>query len=142
MRKGLLDPTVFPARALGLFVFNSYGLGLAMCLSPYVHVGFLYQHLFVVLRMTSFVHPTPPRFTPTPTPAPFPSFFCWLYFHIAEVRGLLAETVLATLRELEELREQGEVELASFMGGEQARTARFRCVAHVYSWFWFGPELG
>lgn len=42
------------------------------------------------------------------------------------MRGLLAETVLATLRELEELREQGEVELGSIMGGEQARMARFR----------------
>ena len=38
----------------------------------------------------------------------------------------MAETVLTTLRELEELREQGEVEMGSIMGGEQARTARSR----------------
>lgn len=45
---------------------------------------------------------------------------------VAEVQQLLGEVVTATMRELEELREQGETELASVIGDDHARTARLR----------------
>lgn len=48
---------------------------------------------------------------------------------MAEVQGLLSEVIVSALRELEELREQGEAELASVLGGDQARSARVRCVS-------------
>lgn len=44
----------------------------------------------------------------------------------AEVQQLLGDVVMATMRELEELREQGETELASVIGDDHARTARLR----------------
>lgn len=46
--------------------------------------------------------------------------------HVAEVQQLLGDVVMATMRELEELREQGETELASIVGDDHARTARLR----------------
>lgn len=46
---------------------------------------------------------------------------------LAEVRQLLGDVVMAALRELEELREQGGAELAPVGGGDDhARTARLR----------------
>lgn len=50
----------------------------------------------------------------------------------AGVQILLGEVVTATLRELEELREQGEAELASVVGSDQAHTARIRCLVHLF----------
>lgn len=46
--------------------------------------------------------------------------------YLAEVRGLLGVVVMATMRELEELWEQGEGEMATVIGVDHARTARLR----------------
>ncbi|CAM9900360.1 unnamed protein product [Scytosiphon promiscuus] len=45
---------------------------------------------------------------------------------LEEVRVLLGDVVMATLRELEELWEQGEAEMASMIGDDHARAARLR----------------
>ncbi|CAN0286445.1 unnamed protein product, partial [Ectocarpus sp. 12 AP-2014] len=46
--------------------------------------------------------------------------------YLEEVRGLLGDVVMATLRELEELCEQGEAEMATIIGDDHTRTARLR----------------
>ncbi|CAN0260014.1 unnamed protein product [Ectocarpus fasciculatus] len=48
--------------------------------------------------------------------------------YLEEVRGLLGDVVMATLRELEELCEQGEAEMASIIGDDHTRTARLRYI--------------
>lgn len=54
---------------------------------------------------------------------------------VAEVRGLLGDVVMATLRELEELWEQGEAEMASMIGDDHARSARLRQATYPSSPF-------
>ncbi|CAM9525354.1 unnamed protein product [Ectocarpus sp. 8 AP-2014] len=48
--------------------------------------------------------------------------------YLEEVRGLLGDVVMATLRELEELCEQGESEMATIIGDDHTRTARLRYI--------------
>lgn len=54
----------------------------------------------------------------------------FLFFNIvmsiAEIESLLDEVVMATLKELEELWDQGEAELSSIMSSDHTRTARIR----------------
>lgn len=65
-------------------------------------------------------------FIPPPLP-PWLRLCCLLHVcFVAEVQQLLGDVVMAAMRELEELREQGETELASIIGDDHARTARLR----------------
>lgn len=52
---------------------------------------------------------------------------------VAEVQGLLSDVLRAALKELEELREQGETEDMVFSSsvGDQARIARLRFVSTI-----------
>lgn len=53
---------------------------------------------------------------------------------VAEVKGLLSDVLRAALKELEELREQGEAEDMTFSSGtsgDQARIARLRYVCAI-----------
>lgn len=63
------------------------------------------------------------------------SFVLWL----AEVQQLLGDLMEATMRELEELWEQGEAEMASVVGDDQGRTARLRQEQDQIDFFAFPP---